>query len=322
MDLTIYDISIFSAGGSVRIPAFFNGIFAHKPSPSVVPNDGHEPGVKTLASNEFLGMGPMCRYADDLVPMLKGMAGLKACELGLDEEVDLSYLKIYTVHESYFPLLTTKPVDSELVELQKQVCNFLEEHFCATVRDAGIKSFKYSPLIWFALYFYTNNKLRTQLESYSKETERLYPLVEIFKSLIGCSKYHWATMTVLLIESLHHSFPGALWKFFKIGSHMRVEIQDLLGNDSILVYPSYPYTALAHQRCCLAPMNFSFPGIFNVMHLPVTQCPLGLDTNGLPLGVQIVAGKNNDKLSIAVAKQLEKEFGGWKRWYPGKSSNP
>lgn len=320
--MILFPFFYFAAGGSVRIPAFFNGIFAHKPSPSIVPSDGHEPGASTVASSEFLGIGPMCRYADDLAPMLKAMAGPNAHELGLDEEVDLSYLKIYTVHQSHFPLLTSKLVDSELLERQKQVCNFLEEKFCATVRDAGIKSFKYSPLIWIAMCSFSNDKLGTKLEDYRKETEKINPAVEIFKSLIGYSKYHWATMSVLLTESFHNSYPGAFWKFFEVGSHMREDIQDLLGNDGILLYPSYPHTALAHQRCSLAPMNFSFPGIFNVMHLPVTQCPLGLNSNGLPLGVQIVAGKNNDKLSIAVAKQLEKEFGGWKQWYPGKSSNP
>ena len=303
------------------MPAFFNGIFGHKPSPLVVPTEGHMPKSTSHTMKEFLGMGPMCRYADDLVPMLKAMAGPKARELGLDEEVDLSYLKIYTVHESHFPFLTSAPINPELMDKQKQICNFLEERFSVEVQEAGIKSFQYSPLIYIAMISYANIKLRSQLEDDSKEKEAINPLVEIFKCLLGYSKYHWATLTVLGIEHLHNSYPGALAEFFKKGAEMREEIQNLLGDDGILVYPSYPHTALPHQRSSLAPFNISFPGIFNVMHLPVTQCPLGLDTNGLPLGIQIVAGKNNDKLSIAVAKQLEKEFGGWREWYPGREMN-
>ena len=27
-------------GGSIRMPAFFNGVFGHKPSPFLVPNKG------------------------------------------------------------------------------------------------------------------------------------------------------------------------------------------------------------------------------------------------------------------------------------------
>lgn len=108
--------------------------------------------------------------------------------------------------------------------------------------------------------------------------------------------------------------------FVKMGVELREQIQTLLGEDAILLYPSHPSTALSHHRPSLAPFNFSYTSIFNVLHLPVTQCPLGLDRNGLPLGIQIAAGRNNDRLSIAVAKQLERHFGGWNTCYPGKNS--
>ncbi len=59
-------------------------------------------------------------------------------------------------------------------------------------------------------------------------------------------------------------------------------------------------------------------GIFNILGLPVTQCPLGLSEEGLPLGVQIVTGKLQDRLSLATALYLEKAFGGWRE--SGKSA--
>ncbi|XP_068753195.1 fatty-acid amide hydrolase 2-A-like [Montipora capricornis] len=307
--------------GSVRIPALFNGIFAHKPSPLVVSNKGHMPGGNTYACDKYLAMGPMCRYADDLVPMLQAMAGSEAHKLGLDEKVDLSYIKVYTVHESHFPLLSTSPVNSELMERLKQACTFLQERFFATVKDAGIKSFQYSPFIWLSMFDIQSDKLSTQLQHYNKEAKMLNPFTEIFKSFLGYSKYHWFTMAFIGMEFIYQYCPGALSKFLILGTQMRKEIQDLLGNDGVLLYPSYPHSALPHQRVFLAPMNFTFSGIFNVMNLPVTQCPLGLDREGLPLGIQIVAGRNNDKLSLAVAKQLENEFGGWREWYPGKYSD-
>ena len=279
------------------------------------------PGSNTDTAKEYLVIGPMCRYADDLVPMLKAMAGPKAYELGLDEKVDLSYLKVYTVHESHFPLLTSTLVNSELMERQDQVCSFLKESFGATVQDAGIKSFRYSPFIWVAMMCHTNDTIGTHLHQIGKKAETLNPLVEIFKSFLGYSKYHWATMTILGIESFQRFFPGALSKLFKIGAQMREEIQNLLGNDGVLLLPSYPHTARLHQRCLFAPVNFIFSGIFNVMNLSVTQCPLGLDRDGLPLGIQIVTGRNNDKLSLEVAKQLDHEFGGWREWFPGKLSD-
>lgn len=47
------------------------------------------------------------------------------------------------------------------------------------------------------------------------------------------------------------------------------------------------------------------------MKLPVTQVPLGLSSEGLPMGIQVVSAPYNDGLTIAVAKHLEKQFGGY-----------
>ena len=51
--------------------------------------------------------------------------------------------------------------------------------------------------------------------------------------------------------------------------------------------------------------------VFNLAGLPVTQVPLGLDRRGLPLGVQVAAGPGRDRVAIAVARVLERVFGGW-----------
>lgn len=306
------------------MPAFFNGIFGHKPSPSIVPNQGHFPQGISKAFDEYLSMGPLCRYADDLIPMLKAMAGPRAYELHLDEKVDLSSLKVYTLDMEY-PLLTS-PVDPELLKGLKQVCTFLQERFNATVQDAHMTLFRYSPLIWSAMVLSAeNNRIISQFLNSEPEAVAMNPFVEMFKYFLGYSKYHYVTLAVAGIEHLRAPLPNCLpdvaSNFVQMGIKLREQIQTLLGDDGILLYPPHPNTALTHHRPSLAPLNFSYTSIFNVLHLPVTQCPLGLDKNGLPLGIQIVAGRNNDRLSIAVARQLERQFGGWSAWHPGKISD-
>ena len=52
--------------------------------------------------------------------------------------------------------------------------------------------------------------------------------------------------------------------------------------------------------------------------LPVTQCPLGLTDDGLPLGVQVVGAPGNDHVTIRVAEMIEEALGGWvppPRWF-------
>lgn len=69
---------------------------------------------------------------------------------------------------------------------------------------------------------------------------------------------------------------------------------------------------------CYFAFNFSYTAIFNVLYLSVTQCPVGLSNSGLPLGIQVVAANNNDRLNIAVAMEIERLCGGWNRLYKQK----
>lgn len=92
---------------------------------------------------------------------------------------------------------------------------------------------------------------------------------------------------------------------------LRKNLITLLGDDGVFLYPPHPVTAPYHNYPLLTPLNFSYTAIFNALALPVTQVPLGLSPDGLPLGVQVVAAPYQDHLTIAVAQELERAFGGW-----------
>jgi len=87
--------------------------------------------------------------------------------------------------------------------------------------------------------------------------------------------------------------------------------QDLLGEDGILLYPTHPSSAPRHYEPMFKPSDFSYCAIFNVLGVPVTQVPLGLDTNGMPIGVQVVGGMFSDLLTIRIAQEIHEAFGGW-----------
>ena len=55
-------------------------------SAGVVSNKGQHP-IATNDASTFLCTGPMCRYAVDLIPMLKIMAGSGCRKMRLDNEV-------------------------------------------------------------------------------------------------------------------------------------------------------------------------------------------------------------------------------------------
>src|SRR5207237_4871758 len=61
-------------GGSIRMPAFFNGVFGHKPTGGLVPNSGQFPMAHGPALR-YLTTGPIARHAEDLMPLLRILAG-------------------------------------------------------------------------------------------------------------------------------------------------------------------------------------------------------------------------------------------------------
>ena len=64
-------------GGSLRVPAHFCGVCAHKPTFDLVPSRGHTPpGLPAWAGRTYLAVvGPMARSVDDLVLALDIIAG-------------------------------------------------------------------------------------------------------------------------------------------------------------------------------------------------------------------------------------------------------
>ncbi|VDM80017.1 unnamed protein product [Strongylus vulgaris] len=68
---------------------------------------------------------------------------------------------------------------------------------------------------------------------------------------------------------------------------LKRQITELLGDDGILLFPSWPKTAPFHHETVFTCTNMGYTGLFNALAFPVLQCPMGLDKKGLPLGVQV-----------------------------------
>uniref|UniRef100_A0A8C0H9U5 Fatty acid amide hydrolase 2 n=1 Tax=Chelonoidis abingdonii TaxID=106734 RepID=A0A8C0H9U5_CHEAB len=305
-------------GGSIRIPAFFNGVFGHKPTTGVVPNDGQFPnalGVRT----EFLCTGPMCRYAEDLEPMLRVMAGPGVRKLKLDEKVLLEKVKFYCMEHDGGSVFVS-PVDREILQAQRKVVEHLETQCGAQVQYVTIHKMKYAFQIWSAMMSSRDSdgqvpQLFTDL--LGDHGKPVWPLWELMKWFLGMSLHTIPAIALALTEKLMKLNPGGNAKRMSMGHNLRTEMMNLLGTDGMLLYPSHPIVAPKHYFPLGMPFNFAYTAIFNVLGLPVTQCPLGLSSEGLPLGIQVVAGPHNDHLTLAMARYLEKAFGGWV--CPGKS---
>ena len=247
--------------------------------------------------------GPMTRYAMDLKPIFEVLVGPKNVNiLKLKEKVDVKKLKYFYCLDNGD--MKCSAICSEVKQsMDKIVRHFYDISGC-DVQLIKLKGAETSSKLW--RYWMTQEPGNfSYMLGNSKEVN---PLIELAKKLIGQSEYTLASI-YSLIDSILPAEKAD--KMRQITKELDVEIENLLGDDGVLFYPSHTYTAPFHYAAFIQVYNFHYWSLMNVLHLPATQVPLGLSSSGLPLGVQVVAAKNQDRLCFAVAEEIDRQFGGW-----------
>jgi len=119
-------------------------------------------------------------------------------------------------------------------------------------------------------------------------------------------------LITLALERLNRHVPGArTQKAVTAAQSLRDEVGEILGSDGVILHWPHPRVAPRHGGTVGRAWVLTSAAAFNLLGLPVTEVPLGLNPRGLPLGVQVAAADGNDRLTIAAALALEKRFGGW-----------
>lgn len=296
-------------GGSIRMPAFFNGIFGHKPSKGIVSNDGQYPSAHSDDQDQLLAIGPMCRYAQDIALTLKILANENADLLKLDQKVDISQIKIYYMEDDGGQYLIS-PVDPEIKDAMRRILNHFEKAHKIKATKLTVKKLKKGIALWLA------NMTAKDDKDFSYELANRNGHINIYwefvKWMLFMSDHTLVALLTASFEKLgmkHGSEEHV--RLMQQSKDLRQEFKDILGEDGVFLYPTHPTAAPMHHEPLFKPFNFSYTAIINVLGLPATACPLGLNKQGLPIGIQVVAGLHQDRLTLAVAEELERGFGGW-----------
>jgi amidase len=304
--------------GSLRVPAHCCGVFAHKPSYGLVPMRGcSPPGVPMLSISADIDLavaGPMARSAADLALGLDVLAGpddsqatAYSIALPAPRHARLADFRVLVLDEH-----PHCPLSSEV--------RAALEDYARKLRQAGCKLGRSSPLLPdLALTATTFSHLLMAFVGVDMP-EATY---EGLKTAMRKRPLSDSTMEAAELRGLvstHRDWVTA--------DRMRIGIQhqwrQLFKEWDVVLCPVLPTSAFAHdhtemesRRIDIDGRGFSYKGlatwcsVASLAGLPATAMPVGLGSDGLPIGIQVVGPHLEDRTTIGFAKLAEREFGGF-----------
>lgn len=300
-------------GGSIRLPAMFNGVFGHKPTGGLVSIRGHFPNNDVDDEfPDYLQLGPITRFARDMPMLLQIMAGKNAVKLNFADGVNTKDIKIYYAYG--FDGLNGflhPPVafDIKLAVLRAVKC--FEKGGLKT-EELKLKNLRNSLEI-------SINGL-TEMEGVpsiiENPTKKTSPAKDLTKELLRCfygrSLYTKEALLMELAIALNGLIsPEKQEKYRDEKEVIREELINLLGTNGVLLFPTFHTPAFISNTSVFNISGCDVLMLFNILGFPSTQVPMGLNQHGLPIGIQVIAAPYQDKLTLHIAAELESAFGGW-----------
>ena len=272
-------------GGSIRLPAHFNGIAGIKPTHGRVPRTGHIfPYGGTHDS--FQQLGPFGRYVDDLVLLLPILAGpdnidpaIVPMPLGDPAEVDVRALRV-GFHDDN-GIRTPTPETQAVVRTAAAAMEALG----AQVDESRPEGIEQSFTIGFGVFGADGRAAVRRLLLEAGTDEASIP----------------TTGDVLTADELDR----LLVDWYDLRSRMHRYLDD----HDVILCPVNGKPAVPHGATDLP--DYSYTMTYNATGWPGVVVRGGTSPEGLPIGVQVVAAPSREDVALAVALRLEAALGGF-----------
>lgn len=304
-------------GGSLRSPAHFCGVYAHKPTYALVPSRGHTPPPfpPLPVDRDLAVVGPMARSAGDLADLLEVIAGPDDLEAGRGYRLALPKARRERLKGFRVLVLDTHRMMPVAGSVRAAI-----DGLAGQLAKAGVKVERESarlPDLEGAARLYMRLLMSFLGAAFPAES------YERMKAQAATLKPDDASLAAERLRGValsHRDWVMADSQRFGLRAQWRA----FFGEFDALICPIMPTPAYVQdhspdqtrRRIAVDGRDYPYqdqlfwPGVATCPGLPATSIPLGL-AEGLPVGAQIVGPWLEDRTTLKLAELIEESFGGF-----------
>ncbi|MGW2486147.1 amidase [Streptomyces sp. NPDC001606] len=305
-------------GGSLRTPAHFCGVYAHKPTLGLAANRGMvpPPGPALPVDQDLAVVGPMARSARDLTLLLDVMAGPDPLTHGVAYDLRLPPARHERLRDFRVLVLEEHPFIPTGSAVRAGVDRVAE-----ALADGGARVERHSPLLpdlaeaavvymqlWFsgavarfpdAAYEQLRGRVAgLSADDRSLHAERLRGMVFSHRDWVAANsrrELHRQGWRRLFAE-----FDAVVCPITPTPAFPHDHHPDPLARRIDIDGVAYPYLD-----------QLVWAGVATMPGLPATAVPAGRSPEGLPVGVQLIGPMFEDRTPLRLAELLEERIGGF-----------
>ncbi|MFH9230166.1 amidase [Streptomyces lydicus] len=304
--------------GSLRTPAHFCGIYAHKPTLGLAASRGMvpPPGPALPVEQDLAVVGPMARTARDLTLLLDVMAGPDPLTLGAAYHLTLPPARHERLRDFRVLVLDEHPFIPTGSAVRAGVGRVAD-----ALVDGGARVERESPLLpdlteaamLYRQLLFSGSVARFPVEAYEQLRTRAAQLSADDQSLDAA-----------MLRGMVFSHRDWLEANSRRELH-RHGWRQLFAEFDAVVCPITPTPAFPHdhnpdpreRRIDIDGVEYPYfdqlvwAGLATMPGLPATAVPAGRSPEGLPVGVQLIGPMFEDRTPLRLAELLEQKIGGF-----------